>query len=449
MMVVLVFVLAFSSRKPAQASPAIPGDFLVIDSAAGTGGKGALFTVDPVTGSRTILSDFGNAIQGPTGGFLFGIAIQPSGTILVIDLLAGTGGHGALFTVHPVTGSRTILSDFGNAIQGPTGVALSGIAIEPSGRILVTDVGNIGPGGSLFTVDPVTGSRTILSDFGNATQGPLGVYPSGIAIGASGTILVIDYNAGTGGKGALFTVHPVTGSRTILSDFGNATQGPTGLDAFGIAIEPSGTILVIDAAAATGGKGALFTVDPVTGSRTVLSDFGNASQGPLGDEPFGIAIDPSGTILIIDRFARALFTVDPVTGSRTILSDFGNAVQGPTGANPDGIAIFSSVTVPSDTVPPDTTITSVVDGKGKPVANGDKTASTSIKLTFTGSDNVAVSDFQCSLDGAAFSPCSSPTSFINLTGSTHVFQVRAVDTSGLVDPTPATWSWFVSGNHFK
>src|SRR6476620_1990357 len=95
MMVVLVFVLAFSSRKPAQASPAIPGDFLVIDSAAGTGGKGALFTVDPVTGSRTILSDFGNAIQGPTGGFLFGIAIQPSGTILVIDLLAGTGGHGA------------------------------------------------------------------------------------------------------------------------------------------------------------------------------------------------------------------------------------------------------------------------------------------------------------------------------------------------------------------
>src|SRR6478735_101696 len=120
MMVVLVFVLAFSSRKPAQASPAIPGDFLVIDSAAGTGGHGALFTVHPVTGSRTILSDFGNAIQGPTGVGLSGIAIEPSGRILVTSYNAGTGGKGALFTVHPVTGSRTILSDFGNATQGPT-----------------------------------------------------------------------------------------------------------------------------------------------------------------------------------------------------------------------------------------------------------------------------------------------------------------------------------------
>ncbi len=162
----------------------------------------------------------------------------------------------------------------------------------------------------------------------------------------------------------------------------------------------------------------------------------------------------SGTILVIDRAAGtlnlgALFTVDPTTGSRTILSDFGNAIKGPLGVEPGGLAIATVVTPPSDTTPPDTAITSAVDGRNKPITNGAKTSSTSIQVTFTGSDNVAVSGFVCSLDGAAFSACSSPISYINLTGGTHLFQVSAVDTSGTVDPSPATFSWFVSGHHVK
>lgn len=36
-----------------------------------------------------------------------------------------------------------------------------------------------------------------------------------------GNILVIDINAGAGGRGALFRVDPTTGARTVLSDFGS------------------------------------------------------------------------------------------------------------------------------------------------------------------------------------------------------------------------------------
>ena len=42
-----------------------PGDILVVDPSAGTGGNGALFRVDPVSGERTVLSDFGDATMGP------------------------------------------------------------------------------------------------------------------------------------------------------------------------------------------------------------------------------------------------------------------------------------------------------------------------------------------------------------------------------------------------
>ena len=50
------------------------GDILVIDESAGTGGHGALFRVDPSTGARVLLSDFG---VGPNQG------LSPHGVAVV------------------------------------------------------------------------------------------------------------------------------------------------------------------------------------------------------------------------------------------------------------------------------------------------------------------------------------------------------------------------------
>jgi YVTN family beta-propeller protein len=102
----------------------------------------------------------------------------------------------------------------------------------------------------------------------------------------------------------------------------------------------------------------------------------------------------------------------------------------------------SVISTTSSAQPPDTTITSVVDGNGAPVQNSGTTLSTSIQFTFTGTSSVGVAGFECSLDGSTFSPCTSPASFNNLAaGVQHNFQVRAVDISGNRDPTPATFTW--------
>jgi hypothetical protein len=67
-------------------------------------------------------------------------------------------------------------------------------------------------------------------------------------------------------------------------------------------IESSGGLLVIDALAGTGGLGALFRVNPSTGVRTLLSDFGNVAQGPTGYDPYGVAIaflpSPVGGVVV-------------------------------------------------------------------------------------------------------------------------------------------------------
>ncbi len=88
-----------------------------------------------------------------------------------------------------------------------------------------------------------------------------------------------------------------------------------------------------------------------------------------------------------------------------------------------------------DTTAPDTTIT----------ANPTNPAnSAGASFSFTGTDaGSGVASFQCQIDGGGFTPCTSPQAYVGLTDGSHTFQVRAVDTVGNVDPTPASYTWTV------
>jgi hypothetical protein len=87
---------------------------------------------------------------------------------------------------------------------------------------------------------------------------------------------------------------------------------------------------------------------------------------------------------------------------------------------------------PSDTTPPETTITS-----GPPATTQDTSAS------FRFSASEAGSSFQCSLDAAAFTACTSPRDYTGLAVGPHQFRVRASDPAGNTDPTPASHSWTI------
>src|ERR671914_749462 len=63
---------------------------------------------------------------------------------------------------------------------------------------------------------------------------------------------------------------------------------------------------------------------------------------------------------------------------------------------------------------------------------------------FSGTDNASPVTFECKLDAGAFEPCSSPAVFENLSLGVHTLQVRAVDASGNVDSSPASYTWTVN-----
>ncbi|HEU0034557.1 MAG TPA: LamG domain-containing protein [Kofleriaceae bacterium] len=65
----------------------------------------------------------------------------------------------------------------------------------------------------------------------------------------------------------------------------------------------------------------------------------------------------------------------------------------------------------------------------------------SASFTFTATESPVT--FSCSLDNAAFTPCTSPTSYANLEQGAHTFAVRATDAANHTDDTPATRSWTI------
>ena len=83
-----------------------------------------------------------------------------------------------------------------------------------------------------------------------------------------------------------------------------------------------------------------------------------------------------------------------------------------------------------DVISPDTTITS---------ENESPTRFSSISITFRSSE--LGSTFECALDQANFGSCESPANYSELSDGNHTFSVRAIDTSGNVDPTPKNFSW--------
>ncbi len=87
----------------------------------------------------------------------------------------------------------------------------------------------------------------------------------------------------------------------------------------------------------------------------------------------------------------------------------------------------------ADTTPPETTIVS------KPADPSD-----SASASFTYSSSEPGSTFECQLDGAAFVACEpGGITYTGLAAGPHAFQLRAIDASQNVDPTPAGYSFNV------
>jgi streptogramin lyase len=328
--------------------PAQPGDVLAANTATRE-----LFRVNP-TGDRGVLSseDVGS---GPSLRRPFDVTLEADGQILMTD-----NSNRALVRVDPQTGDRMIFSgcttlDCSAPIGlGPPFSVIGMLALESSGDALLTATQR-----SVFRVDAASGDRTILSGCSDTAcssvigVGPEFISPSGITVELSGDILVSDWTLRS-----VLRVDPTSGDRTVVSGCidepcsskvgsGVAFESP-----YDVVVEADGSILVAEADSYLGTEfRALFRVNPDNGVRTILSGckqpgcLSIVGAGTNFSIPLGLALDASGEILVTDYGLGAVFRVDPISGDRIVFSGCvdpscsSNNGSGPPFAMPIGIAV--------------------------------------------------------------------------------------------------------------
>ena len=304
------------------------GDILVADR-----GANKLILVDRYTGVRSVLSDFSDPAQGPVNGtipYLTGIAVGRY-HIYAADMRTG------IFRIDPHTGHRTLVSSFHD---GNDGFAGNGLAADPRGRIIASVIPNASfqpPHSFVVRVSPHTGNRVVITDFTNQAQGPYvsDFFITDLALEHRGTILVsmASFELRDVGQAAIYRVDPLTGHRTIFSDFGNAAQGTVLGDLHftaGISVEHDGTVLLNSSG--DGVRNLLFKINPLSGNREILSDFDDPIEGPIGTDLYGAAVEDSGHALVGARVpgfsSYNLFRVNTHTGHRALFSASADPRQG-------------------------------------------------------------------------------------------------------------------------
>jgi streptogramin lyase len=346
---------AFSS--PRGLAFALNGDFLVAEP-----NDDIIYRVHPVSGTQSIFSSGSGAEE--SFHFPSDIAREADGGLVVTDAPSTVNTPSKrLLRVEPFGGFPTVSAKDG-LLTFPRGVA-----IEANGDAVIADSGATGPpviSPALIRVDrPSLNTQSIVPVTGGL-QGP-----RGIAVDASGNLIVADFTAK-----AVYRVHPTNGARTTLTS--GSTLGPWAVAVVGAVSAPiKRNVLVADAGA---GVASIVRVTP-EGAATPLAPLGSfdapvavattrtasvwngkllvadggivlaidaaqnvttvASGAPLSNVT-GIAVDANDDILVTDDVADAVVRIEP-DGSKSMVGAPGGELASPVGLviDRDGLLVVA------------------------------------------------------------------------------------------------------------
>jgi sugar lactone lactonase YvrE len=257
-------------------------------------------------------------------GYPTGVALDGAGNVYVADLNSNralrvdTTGNVTVVAGNGAFGANS--AALGNGVPAISAyfAGLTGVAVDSLGNIFIADTflceirevsaqtGNISTvAGSMFDC-------SYSGDGGPATSAKLD-YPSGVAVDRAGNIFIADTNnclirvvsAKTGNIAALAGTPPDSNGILHCGYSGDGGLADSAKVRFpeGVAVDVSGNIFIADTAncvirEVSASNGIISTVAG-TGSCGYSGDGGSATSATLND-PYGVAVDSSGSILIAD-----------------------------------------------------------------------------------------------------------------------------------------------------
>jgi cysteine-rich repeat protein len=227
------------------------------------------------------------------GGLLLVGTLATAGPASAAILYGTTGGSSPsdLYTIDPATGNAASI--------GPTGEALTGLAVHPITRVLYGVASTHNPDGiNLYTVDPGTGAASLVGSLGALSNAV-----ADIAFAADGTLF-----GWSEASDDLVTIDLVTGLATPVADSELSTAGS------GLAFDAAGTLFFAGNFDAGPGPD-LVTIDPATG--LLDTPIGNLGIGD-NERINALTFHPASGVLFGSEKTDTgweLVTIDPATAA--------------------------------------------------------------------------------------------------------------------------------------
>lgn len=282
------------------------------------------------SGGQSILTDNAAPAGSPYLDQPTDMAFLANGDIVLTDSGQFTGAP-KVVQVNKSTGARTLLSGLATFSSAPRGsgpalVWPSSVAVEASGDLLVVDVYAPTWVPRILRISPTTGDRTIMSSNGVGTGPALASYVAEAEVANIGGVIYLING------GVLMSVDPANGDRTLISGSGRG-GGPTIIQPLSIANGSTpNTLMILDelqpSAVAGRPPGAMISVNLTTGDRTVFSTNGAPNGGQQFDGPYDMVYDGCQNVYYVLQPGYVstppgrVIQVDGVTGVRTLYADF-------------------------------------------------------------------------------------------------------------------------------
>jgi uncharacterized repeat protein (TIGR03803 family) len=295
-------------------------------------GCGTVFSLNLKTGAETVLYSFQN--NGADGNLPQAGVIEVKSVLYGTTLGGGAYGEGTAYSIDPSTGAETVLHSFDQ--NGEDGIEPVAGLMEFQGLLYGTTFGGGAYGyGTVYSIDPSTGEESVLHSFGDENSNDGGVPIAGL-IHVHGVLYGTTAGGGDFGGGTVFSIDPVTGAESLIYSFcSQRTSCPDGETPESDLTEVSGMLYGTTLGGGSGGKcggssmgcGTVFLIDPGTGAETTLYKFQN--NGADGVTPSTGLTNLQGALCGTTGFGGVyglgtVYSINPGTGAETVLHSFEN-----------------------------------------------------------------------------------------------------------------------------
>ena len=388
-------------------------------------------------------SDESGAVEGLDGAE--GIAVSPDSKHVYVA--SRNESALAVFSRNSATGALIFVEVQRDGVGLVDGLAgARGVAVSPDGKhVYVASINDEAL--AVFSRDVATGELTFVEVEKDGDGGVDGLDGArNVAVSADGKSV---YVVGLQNNSLVaFSRNSGNGELTFVEFEEDGSGGVDGLEgAEGVAVSPDDRHVYV--ASEVDDALTAFSRSSATGELTFVEFEKDEVDSVDGlDRASGVAVSADGKHLYVasdQDDSLAVFSRDPTSGAMSFVEfedDGAGGVDGLDGArnaavSPDGGSVYAASFTDeavaafgreADVTAPDTSIDS---GSG-PTADPTPT------FTFSSSDPAFTSGYECALDFGPFTACVSPHTSAAGADGEHSFRVRATDTAGNVDQSPAS-----------